>query len=44
LVVPLDCRNFAPLLLLMMLEIGLRLGNYGYPTGFYIESGSEGSA
>jgi len=30
-------------LLLILLEVGLRLGNYGYPTGFYVRTGSTGT-
>ena len=30
-------------LLLILLEVGLRLGNYGYPTGFYVKTGSAGT-
>jgi len=33
----------APLLLLL-LEAGLRLADYGYPTGFYVEAGSAGTS
>ena len=29
-------------LLLVLLEVGLRLANYGYPTGFYVDAGSAG--
>jgi tetratricopeptide (TPR) repeat protein len=29
-------------LLLVLLEVGLRLGGYGYPTGFYVETGRVG--
>jgi tetratricopeptide (TPR) repeat protein len=32
----------APFLLLTVLELGLRLGHYGYPTGFFIEPDSAG--
>ena len=29
-------------LLLILLEVGLRLADYGYPTGFYVKAGSAG--
>ena len=32
----------APLLLLVLLEVGLRLFGYGYPTGFFLKSHAQG--